>query len=107
MDQTIVDQLIAASEGSHWTALAGVALLILVWIFQKVTSGRLPQKRVPLINAAVAVVLAVAGLLALGRPWYEALATGALVGATAGGFWSMLGKHILPLSDKAVAKRDP
>lgn len=101
MEDAVVLQLMDAINANHWAVVAGLGLTILVWIARCLFGQKkLPPKYVPLINAAVAVVLAIADYLTRDVPWYTALATGLVVGATAGGFWSILGKHVLPLPDK-------
>lgn len=101
MEPTIVSDIINAVQGAHWAVLAGLVLTVLVWVARRICGeDRLPAKYIPLVNAGIAVVVAVADLLVRGTVWYEALGTGFLVGATAGGLWSILGKHILPVPDK-------
>ena len=97
MEDTLATAIIDAFEGARWGVAAGAILLALVWIFRKLTAGRLPPKLAPIISAAVAVVLAMAGGLYGGAVWYDAVLTGLLVGGAASGFWSLLGKYILPL----------
>lgn len=107
MDPEIVTSIVAAAEGAHWAVLAGLLLTVLVWVARRLLGAKkLPSAWVPIVNAVVAVVLAIAGLLVAGQSWHEALGMGLLVGGAAGGFWSMLGKHLLPLPD-ADAENKP
>jgi hypothetical protein len=100
MDTDIITQAIQAAEGAQWAVLAGVILTILVWVARRMLGAKkLPSKLVPVVNSVVALAVAIGDLLVTGKPWYEALATGVLVGGAAGGFWGMLGKHLLPLPD--------
>jgi len=105
MDPEIVTQLVQAGEGAQWLVLAGLALTALVWVARRMLGAKkIPATAVPIVNGVIGVVLAIADLLVRGSPWYEALATGLLVSAAGGGFWSMLGKHVLPLPDKDEGK---
>lgn len=100
MEPETITMLVNAVQSGHWTVLAGLILTVLVWVARRVLGPKkLPSSAIPIVNAVIGVVVAVADLLILGRAWYEALGTGLLVGAAAGGFWSMLGKHLLPLPD--------
>lgn len=76
----------------------GLTLTALVWAARRLLGPvRLPAASVPQVLAGVAIALAVIDLVARGRPWHEALATGLLTAGAAGGLWSMLGRHLLPL----------
>ena len=96
MESTLASLLIDAAESARWAVLAGGILMALIWVFRRVTAGRLPARFAPLIAAGVAVVVSVAGGLIGGAEWYDALLTGLLVGGAASGFWSLVGKHLLP-----------
>lgn len=96
METTLIDTLIESAMAAHWPILVGAALMVLVWLFRQVTGDRVPAKALPLVDAILGLVVAVATLLLAGVVWYRALALGLLTGAVAAGFWSMLGKYILP-----------
>lgn len=107
LNPEIITQLVAAGSGAQWVVLAGFVLTVLVWVARRMLGEKkLPSAAIPVLNSVTALVLAVADLLIRGRPWYEALGTGALVASAAGGFWSMLGKHILPLPDSSSDSKE-
>jgi hypothetical protein len=100
MDPETVTMLVDAVQGGHWAVLVGLALTVLVWVARRMLGPKkLPSSAIPIVNVVIGVVVAIADLLIRGQPWYEALGTGLLVSAAAGGFWGMLGKHLLPLPD--------
>lgn len=101
MEESVVTSIVAAVEQGHWAVLAGAVLTVLVWIARRMLGEKkLPAKAVPIVNAVIALAVSIADYLVRDVPWYTAVASGFIVGATAGGFWSMLGKHVLPLPDK-------
>lgn len=103
MNSAIMDVLVSAAGQAHWAVLAGAVLMVLVWTFRKVTKDRLPVKWLPLVTQGLGLVVAVAEMLIADVVWWQALLFGVFVGGAASGFWSTLGKYILP----APAPEDP
>ena len=98
MDPEIISQLAAAAGASQWVVLAALIVVVLVGVARKIfDSGTLPSKYVPLVNAVLGLLLGVAvHLQDTSIPWWQGLLLGLTTTAAAGGFWGMIGKHLLP-----------
>lgn len=99
MGKTIVEMF---QTGQHGAAVAGMVMLT-VFGLRSLLKDRLPHAALPWLSAGLGVMSAVAmQLLALAvgaRPteWLTAVVQGALIGATASGLWSLLGKKLMEL----------
>jgi hypothetical protein len=114
MDQlspTMIADALAALGEANTTLAVGVLLMALVFLARRIVGPLVRKDDVPLFTAGLAVVVSVGSALYEGASVWGALATGVLVGATAVGFWELLGKRIkvwvAARADKASGKDAP
>lgn len=92
--ETLFDSLKGAIETGGAVVVVATILMILVTIFTKMFGKYVPPYWRPLATSLVGVVTVTAGALAAGVEWYWGVASGILVGTSAGGQWSLWGKYI-------------
>lgn len=91
-----VSAIIDAARDGHWAIVAGLGLMVVIWVLRRINIlARVPKKFIPLVSAALGVVGYIAVGLAQGLPWYVALQQGFLTGASAGFSWELIFKHLL------------
>lgn len=89
----------SAIKGGDYAAAAAGALMLLVWALRRVLKEGWLSKRpnlIPWATLALSCSVGALGSLAAGFPFYESLFAGAVVGLSASGGWSLIGKHLLP-----------
>lgn len=88
----------------------GMLLMLIVYVFNKFVEGRLKPALLPYASSTIGVVTAVGMQLmtlpARAQPhaWLEAILYGLTVGASAVGFWHMVGKVAMPKIENLLAK---
>lgn len=96
MEQATIDILIQAIDGSQWVVLAGAILTVIVWLIRQFAGHWIKQEWLPVVNSGLGLLMSIAASLMADVAWWKAIFFGLLVGGAAGGFWSLLGKKILP-----------
>ncbi len=92
----LLGMLLDAGTNGHWTALAGLAILMLVWVFNRFgLQNKWGKKATPWIALGTGVLVAVAISLAQGGEIMDALKVGLLDGAVAVALWELVAKHLL------------
>ncbi len=92
----ILALLLDAGQNGHWTALAGLLILLLVWVFNKLgLQDKIGPKATPWVALGTGVVVAIAISLAQGGELTDALKVGLLDGAVAVALWELIAKHLL------------
>lgn len=89
----------AVVKGGDLTAGFAAALMLLVWVLRRVLKDGALAKRpdvIPWVTMILSCSTASLACLAAGFSIYEALMAGLVVGSSANGLWSLLGKHLLP-----------
>lgn len=96
MDPEIITQLAAAAGASQWVVFAALVVVVVVGIVRKLVEAEtFPSKYVPAATAVLGLLLGVAAHLQdTSIPWWQALLLGLTTTAAAGGFWSLVGKHL-------------
>lgn len=87
-----LDFLVAAARNGSWPLFAGVLVLLLIFLLDRLVAikTRVPKKAVPWLAAALGVASSVAAALVSGDlPLAQALLQGFLGGATSVGLWEM------------------
>jgi hypothetical protein len=79
-------------EGKVWDGIA-IILMVLTFIFFKVKK-ELPVKYAVWIAAGLGIATNIVSAIVGGVDWGPAISAGLFQGAAAGGFWTMVGKHI-------------
>jgi len=93
--------------GKVWNGIS-LILMVLTFVFFKVKPG-LPVKYAVWIAAGLGIATNIVSAIVAGVGWGDALIAGLFQGAAAGGFWTMIGKHIFRSRDekaKRVAARE-
>ena len=100
MDADTLQNIIDAAGQGQWALFAGLLLTVLVCIVNTVvmrlskTKKAIPKVYLPWISSGLGVVGSIATALVAGQPWYSAVWLGLVVGATASGLWSLVGKSL-------------
>jgi hypothetical protein len=79
-------------EGKVWDGIA-VILMVLTFVFFKIKE-ELPVKYAVWIAAGLGIATNIVSAIVGGVDWGPAITAGLFQGAAAGGFWTMVGKHI-------------
>jgi len=105
MDESVLLQLTSAASSAHYAVLAGVILMIIVQVCRAFLGDYLPAKLVPAFTLGFAMIGETALLLTTGTtPVWSALVQGLVAGTSAMGFYSLLGKHLLPWGSRSKKK---
>ena len=96
--------LISAAENGHWALFFGFCLMILVSVVRASFKDSIPSKYVVYLTQGMAVTTAIAASLTMGQAWYSAIIAGVVVGTTANGMWSLIGKTLL---GRRVSNKSP
>jgi hypothetical protein len=99
-----VDLFIQGITGKNWVLLVASCLMVVVYFVRRIVAERIPAKYVPWYVLGMAVVTAVAVRLIeavqMDQLWWASavrgLVEGAIVGLTASGLWSAVGKFVTP-----------
>lgn len=95
----ILGQMIDASKNGHWNVAAGLLVLLLVWLFNRLgLAAKVGSKFVPWVALVLGAITAVAVGLAQGVPLAGAVQAGLLNGALAVALWELVAKHFLKKS---------
>lgn len=93
----IVEQI----QQKNYLPAVGMMIVLIVFAVQKVLGDKVNSKYLPWLSAAFGILTTVAAnLVALktgstSKDWVSVIVSGFVVGASASGLWSMLGKAIL------------
>lgn len=99
-DQVLTD-LVSAAEKGHWAIVAGLCLMLFIWVLRRVKIlTKIPDKAIPWVAAGLAILGYIATGLAQGMVWHVALVQGFLAGASAVGLWEMIFRHYLKVEDE-------
>lgn len=105
-----VQWMITQFHNHNSAPAVGMGLMLMVYVFNKFVEGKLNPKLLPYCSATLGVVTAVGMQLmtlpARAKPhaWLEAILYGLTMGASAVGFWHMIGKVALPKLETLYAK---
>jgi len=98
----VVQTLIGLARSGMWAPAVGLFLMVLVWVLRTYVAPNLPSKYLPWA-AAISGGLCGIGVGFAGLPvgaswlsWVQVGVFGAFTGLGGAGFWSLLGRHILP-----------
>lgn len=101
--------LVDAMQQHQYAAAVGMVIMLLVWLFNHFVADKLglDSAHMPLVSAIVGTVMAVgAALLTLQSPSMQdvlaALFKGVMLGASASGLYSLLGKYLLGWVEKLL-----
>lgn len=100
------------AQKNYAPAVAGI-IMIATFFFNKFAADKLPVYAKPWISAALGIVMAmVAKVIGMAAgastpDLLQAILTGFMAGASASGFWSMLGKHFLGAKDEGNILPEP
>ena len=86
-------QLVQAVQAGQMQLVLGLLLMILIWSLKSFWSS-FPPDVVPWLAAVIAVAGSAAIGLVSGWPWEKILTDALTISTSAGGLWSLLGKHI-------------
>jgi len=92
--ELLLESLKTAIENGGPALIVAAVLMILVTLFTKMFGKYVPPYWRPLATSVVGVVTVTATALMAGVDWYWGIASGILVGTSAGGQWSLWGKYI-------------
>ena len=92
-------QMLEAINAGKFQLILGLLLMMLIWGLRTFW-GSFPVDAVPWIAAAIATVGATAVGMISGWPWEKILTDALTVSTSAGGLWSLVGKHISNLGKK-------
>jgi hypothetical protein len=89
-----VEKIIDAYSNKDWGILAGLSIMLLIWIVKRFVWTSLPVSALPWVSIGLGVLVAVATALMAGQLWWKAILNGLTTGAAASGLWSAVGKHV-------------
>lgn len=95
----ILKLILQAVKEARWAWLAGLILMLLTFLFNKILQDKIPKKVLPWVAIGLGVATNVAMSFASGMHWLEAIGNGVTLGLTAAGGWSAIGKLILGKKD--------
>ncbi len=89
--------LIEAANSGNWPLFAGVLVMLLVFLLDKLVKlkKRVPKSALPWVAAVLGVTTTMGAALTTGIPIGQALIQGFTAGATAVGLWELIFKHWL------------
>jgi hypothetical protein len=93
VEETVSMIVSAAQEGNWGLVIAGV-IMIVVFIMRKFIIKRIDADYVPWITAVLVNLVLVADALVSGASISQAFLTGFFLSTSAGGLWSLIGKHV-------------
>jgi len=97
-------------QQKNYLPLMSFVIMVIVWSVGHILEDKVDKKFVPLISSIIGVVVSIATsltALALDAKPVDIVSTivsGLAVGAMANGFWSQLGKFVLPKRKKSPKK---
>lgn len=98
MESFDVDAFLSSIGEGNWFAVVGFGLMLLIFLVRSLVMRIISKRDLDLVAAALGVVSMVAtGLVASGGDSGQAIravVSGLVVGATAVGFWQLLGKRV-------------
>lgn len=101
---TYVTWVIKAIESKNWPLLAGVLIMLVLLVANKLgLKNKVNKKFIPWIGVLMAVLTSVGTMLVTGIDWKDALVQGFLVGAAASGLWELLKNQL----NKWLKKKEP
>lgn len=91
-----VGLLVEAAKNGNWVLFAGILILLLIFLLDKVVKlkERVPSKAIPWVAAALGIVASIGAQLTTSIPWGQALVQGLLSGAVAVGLWELVFQHL-------------
>ena len=98
MEQAVGTFTEALKSGNWWLAISAI-LMILSGVANRLSGYKIPKKYMPWISIALGIGTQMAGMLATGAHWADALASGVMMGLAASGLYSAGGK-VLPVIGK-------
>jgi hypothetical protein len=93
-----VSVLIEAAKSGNWPLFAGILLMLLVFVLDKLVDlkAKVGKKAMPWVAAGLGIVGTMGVTLTDGSiTWWWGLIQGLLAGASAVGLWELVGKHAL------------
>ena len=98
-----VGLLIEAAKSGNWPLFAGVLVMLLVFLLDKIVKlkEKVPKSALPWVAATLGVSTTMGVALTTGIPLGPALIQGFTAGATAVGLWEMIFKHMRKKKAKA------
>jgi hypothetical protein len=86
-------QMIQAVQAGKMQLVLGLLLMILIWSLKSFWSS-FPADAVPWIAAGISILGSAAIGLVSGWPWEKILTDALTISTSAGGLWSLVGKHL-------------
>jgi len=98
-----VGLMIEAAKNGNWVLFAGILILLLIYLLDKVVNIKqwIPKKAIPWVAAGFGIVVSIAMQLTTGIPWGQALLQGLCAGLVATGFWELVFQHVLKSKEPA------
>ncbi len=90
-------QMLEAVQAGKMQLVMGLLLMILIWSLRTFWSS-FPPDTVPWLTAGIAIIGSAAVGLVTGAPWEKILTDALTISTSAGGLWSLIGKHISNLN---------
>ena len=91
---SFVKYLVEAFQGGNWALAIGLVIMLGVWLTSKFL--KVNNEWLPLISSVYGVLGSILASVIAGQSWVDAVVNGLVIGTSASGFWSLLGKHLLP-----------
>ena len=102
-----MNDLISAIDSGQWLLAAGAVLVLAtegVKRLAAVLGHEVPTEWQPWLAALLGVSGGIGTCLLAGQCWWQAILTGGTAGATAGGLWSLLARHVLKAHEHKPTK---
>ena len=92
-----VGVMIEAARNGNWVLFAGVLILLLIFVLDKMVNLKslVPKAAVPWIAAGMGILVSIGAQLTTGIPWGQALLQGFCAGTVAVGLWELVFQHAL------------
>lgn len=96
---SLVKGIFKAAKGGQWALLAGLVLMLLSWVVNRILKNKIPPKVMPWLSiglgvAAQIVLTVAAGNAKTADTWITAITGGISLGLAGAGTWSALGKYL-------------
>ena len=91
---SFVKYFVEAFQGGNWALAIGLVIMLGVWLTSKFL--KVNNEWLPLISSVYGVLGSILASVIAGQSWVDAVVNGLVIGTSASGFWSLLGKHLLP-----------
>lgn len=92
----LLPQIIDAVKNKNWGLLVSLVLMLLIWLARYFLFPKASPYLAAFLSAFLPCVAMFAASLGSGKPVLESVIAALVIGTSASGLWTWVGKHLLP-----------